>query len=145
MADSRFMVLALTAVAALLLGCVGSSVHPTNGLNTSNLSNTTMPTNTTLPNSTSTNSTNVSQNQTQYSPLLTQELCEGARGHWDDCGSACRGAPKGTMCPAYCVQMCMCGGIAGFGCPAGYECGDYLPKGADDAMGICIPTNPQPQ
>jgi hypothetical protein len=41
-----------------------------------------------------------------------------------------------------CVQYCECGGIAGFGCPDGYECTDYLPKDKDgnpvpDAMGIC--------
>jgi hypothetical protein len=36
-----------------------------------------------------------------------------------------------------CVHQCECGGIAGFGCPTGYTCTDYLPKGAADAMGVC--------
>jgi hypothetical protein len=75
-------------------------------------------------------------------PGLTKELCESARGHWNDCGSACRGAPEGTACIMMCVQYCECGGIAGFGCPSGYECSDYLPKDklgnpVPDAMGIC--------
>ena len=72
---------------------------------------------------------------------LTKELCESARGRWDECGSACRGAPEGTACIAMCVRYCYCGGIAGFGCPDGYGCGDYLPEGAADAMGICKPEN----
>ncbi|VVC00278.1 Uncharacterised protein [uncultured archaeon] len=70
---------------------------------------------------------------------MTQKFCETARGHWQECGSACRGAPEGTACTLQCVQYCECGGIAGFGCPSGYFCGDYLPAGAGvaDAMGIC--------
>ncbi len=75
-------------------------------------------------------------------PGLTKELCEQARGHWNDCGSACRGAPEGTACIMMCVAYCECGGIAGFGCPDGYQCSDYLPKDklgnpVPDAMGIC--------
>ena len=71
-------------------------------------------------------------------PGLTQQLCESARGHWNECGSACRGAPEGTACTLQCVPMCMCGGIAGFGCPDGYSCTDYLPSASTpDAMGIC--------
>ncbi|MCX8195400.1 MAG: DUF333 domain-containing protein [Candidatus Micrarchaeota archaeon] len=74
-----------------------------------------------------------------YQPpeYLTQKLCEAFGGHWQECGSACRGAPEGTMCTLQCVPYCECGGIAGFGCPEGYFCTDYLPKGAADAMGIC--------
>ena len=75
-------------------------------------------------------------------PGLKKELCESARGHWNDCGSACRGAPPGTACPMVCIAECECGGIAGFGCPDGYRCSDYLPKDKNgnpvpDAMGIC--------
>ena len=70
---------------------------------------------------------------------MTQKLCESARGHWNECASACRGAPEGTMCTLQCVQQCECGGIAGFGCPTSYYCTDYLPKGAADAMGVCKP------
>lgn len=73
---------------------------------------------------------------------ITQEMCDAARGHWNECGSACRGAPEGTACIMMCVQYCECGGIAGFGCPPGYLCTDYLPKYPNgdpvpDAMGIC--------
>ena len=69
---------------------------------------------------------------------LTREMCDGAGGHWNECGSACRGAPPGTACPAVCVAYCECGGIAGFGCPKGYKCTDYLPsRDTPDDMGIC--------
>jgi len=77
---------------------------------------------------------------------ITKEMCDAARGHWNECGSACRGAPPDTPCVMMCVQYCECGGIAGFGCPAGYLCSDYLPEYPDgspvpDAMGICRKTN----
>jgi hypothetical protein len=113
---------ALIVVALLLFGCVGGGNPPTQN-----------NTNGTLNNS---NGTHVPPSETKQ---LTKELCEGARGHWNECGSACRGAPEGTACIMMCVQYCECGGIAGFGCPKGYQCGDYLPKGAADAMGICKP------
>ena len=71
------------------------------------------------------------------SNAITQKMCEDAGGHWNECGSACRGEPPGSPCILMCVQYCECGGIAGFGCPAGYICTDYLPEGAADAMGIC--------
>ncbi|MCD6229322.1 MAG: hypothetical protein J7K00_00785 [Candidatus Diapherotrites archaeon] len=70
---------------------------------------------------------------------LTKETCEGAGGLWNECGSACRGAPPGTDCIMVCVQYCECGGIAGFGCPQGYVCTDFIPEGAADAMGVCRP------
>lgn len=63
--------------------------------------------------------------------------CRGAGGRWNPCGSACRGAPSGTACIQVCVPQCECGGIAGFGCPDGFACGDFEPPGAADAMGIC--------
>jgi hypothetical protein len=73
-------------------------------------------------------------------PEMTKELCESARGNWNECGSACRGAPEGTACTMQCVPMCECGGFAGFGCPDGFECADYLPdEQTPDAMGICKP------
>jgi hypothetical protein len=110
---------ALVLAVLLLSGCVGGQTPPTQ------------------------NSTNQTGNESPPLPPgvkpLTKELCEGARGHWNECGSACRGAPEGTACIMMCVQYCECGGIAGFGCPNGYECADYLPKGAADAMGICKP------
>ena len=70
---------------------------------------------------------------------INKELCESARGNWNECASACRGAPAGTACTLQCVQQCECGGIAGFGCPKEYHCTDYLPIGAADAMGVCKP------
>ena len=68
---------------------------------------------------------------------ITQKMCGDAGGHWNSCGSACRGEPEGTVCIEVCAPYCECGGIAGFGCPAGYVCTDYLPEGAADAMGVC--------
>lgn len=68
---------------------------------------------------------------------VTKEMCDQYHGYWNSCGSACRGAPEGTACVMMCVSYCECGGIAGFQCPPGYVCMDYLPKGAVDAMGIC--------
>ena len=70
---------------------------------------------------------------------MTQALCESARGYWNECASACRGAPEGTICTLQCVPQCECGGENGYACPTGYECKDYLPKGALDAMGVCKP------
>jgi hypothetical protein len=69
---------------------------------------------------------------------VTEAMCNAAHGHWNECGSPCRGSPAGQPCVAMCLQQCECGGIAGFGCPQGYECTDYLPgKDTPDAMGIC--------
>lgn len=68
---------------------------------------------------------------------ITKKMCTDAGGSWNDCGSSCRGGPVDAVCTAVCVPYCECGGIAGFKCPAGCVCGDYLPKGAADAMGIC--------
>ncbi len=105
----------LVIVALLLAGCIGSQPKANQTDGTLNTTNVTSP------------------------QPLTKELCESARGHWDECGSACRDDPNARICTMNCVQYCYCGGIAGFGCPSGYECTDYLPKGADDAMGICTP------
>ena len=71
---------------------------------------------------------------------MTKGLCEAARGSWNECASACRDATLDQPCTLQCVQECECGGIAGFGCPEGYACTDYLPKGAADAMGVCKPS-----
>jgi hypothetical protein len=81
-------------------------------------------------------------NGTDSGNAITQGMCESARGHWNECGSACRGAPEGTACILMCVSYCECGGIAGFDCPAGYVCTDYLPsENTPDAMGICKKTS----
>jgi hypothetical protein len=72
--------------------------------------------------------------------VLTEESCEAARGHWNECGSRCsldnQGKPA-TACPAMCEALCECGGIAGFGCPTGYTC--RMPTGIADALGYCVP------
>ena len=82
-------------------------------------------------------------NMTPPADNMTKNICLSARGSWNECASACRGAPEGTACTLQCVQECECGGIAGFGCPTGYSCGDYLPAGAADAMGVCKPVSCQ--
>ena len=57
-------------------------------------------------------------NNNQTKPL-DQTMCDSHHGNWN-----------GTVC--------LCGGIAGFSCPAGYFCTDYIPnKETPDAMGIC--------
>lgn len=69
---------------------------------------------------------------------ITESMCTQYGGHWNPCGSACRGTPPGTACIEVCVPYCECGGIAGFGCPPSYICTDYLPSPTTpDAMGIC--------
>ena len=61
---------------------------------------------------------------------ITKEMCDAARGHWNECGSACRGAPPDTPCVMMCVQYCECSSSAK--CPQGYACGDFV-KGT----GVC--------
>ncbi|MBW2992937.1 hypothetical protein KY345_07035, partial [Candidatus Woesearchaeota archaeon] len=67
-----------------------------------------------------------------------EELCESAGGHWNECSSRCGlmnvGNPD-VMCTAVCEELCECGGIAGFGCPSGYNC--VLPEGIADGLGYC--------
>jgi len=69
---------------------------------------------------------------------MTKELCESARGHWNECSSRCGIDNQGNPdigCTAVCEELCECGGIAGFGCPDGYEC--KMPSGIADALGYC--------
>lgn len=107
------------AIFFLLFGCTS---------NTSNISNNTY--------------NNNSNSQVDTNNAITKAMCDASRGHWNECGSACRGAPKGTICTMNCVQYCECGGIAGFGCPAGFVCTDYLPSPTTpDAMGVCKKTS----
>ena len=80
---------------------------------------------------------NTAGNNTSTSIAITKQMCEQYRGHWNECGSACRGAPEGTPCILMCVTYCECGGEGGFDCPPSYFCTDYIPKGAADATGIC--------
>lgn len=69
---------------------------------------------------------------------MTQQLCESAGGRWNECGNTCQllhQGQEGIACTLECQQLCECGGIAGFGCPAGYDC--VVPEGIADAMGFC--------
>lgn len=76
---------------------------------------------------------------------LDEAACKAAHGHWNACASPCRNQPDAKVCIESCMMVCECGGIAGFGCPAGYECGDYVPgPNVPDAMGICKPTAVKP-
>jgi hypothetical protein len=68
-------------------------------------------------------------------PEMTQQLCEAARGHWNECSSPCLGLKK-DVCAQVCVAQCECGGIAGFGCPEGYSC--RLAGGIADELGACV-------
>ncbi len=73
---------------------------------------------------------------------MDKKACEAARGHWNECASPCRNDPDAKVCVMSCMAVCECGGFPGFGCPAGYECTDFVPKGAIDALGICKPQIP---
>lgn len=74
---------------------------------------------------------------------MEKEKCDISRGHWNNCSSRCvldnQGNPD-SVCPAVCEALCECGGIAGFGCPEGYDC--VLPENPDimDALGYCVPS-----
>ncbi len=94
----------------------------------------------------SVNGTNNTLNQTgnQTPPQgnqtdgLTEEMCNGAGGHWNTQGTCCRDLQPGQVCNKLCVAVCDCGGIAGFRCPSGYYCTDYYPNSTTpDAMGVC--------
>lgn len=68
---------------------------------------------------------------------MTRELCESGRGNWNACASPCEGQPPGMPCATVCIERCECGGIAGFGCPQGYECHIDAPETYRDAGGVC--------
>ncbi len=67
-------------------------------------------------------------------PLIPDEgaqtACEAAGGRWNECGSACRGAPPGTACIMLCVPMCEC--ASDDQCPADQACEFKI-----DDVGIC--------
>ncbi len=65
---------------------------------------------------------------------MTRGLCFAWGGRWNDCGSACRGAPEGTACTLQCEQYCECGGAEGYACPDGYFCTDRI-----EGVGVCKP------
>ena len=68
---------------------------------------------------------------------LSKKECEAAFGKWNECGSACRGAPEGTACILICLQHCECGMFNAFSCPVEYTCEDIIPPSAIDGVGIC--------
>ena len=66
---------------------------------------------------------------------ISKQQCEQAFGHWNECGSPCAGTGA-DFCIEMCQVQCECGGIAGFGCPEGYQC--RLSGNIADEMGVCI-------
>lgn len=70
--------------------------------------------------------------------------CEAVSGKWVDCGNPCHGKP-GEACITMCEPQCLCGGIAGWQCPANKVCTDYEPSAtAPDALGVCRAEAPEP-
>lgn len=71
---------------------------------------------------------------------MNEKLCDSARGNWNECSNKCRldnqGKPN-AICTLQCESLCECGGIAGFGCPNGYDC--IMPERIADALGYCMP------
>ncbi len=68
---------------------------------------------------------------------ITPEICQQAGGNWNECGNVCTGYGPDCIGIAVCNPQCECGGIAGFNCPAGYEC--RLSGKIVDEIGVCIP------
>jgi len=66
---------------------------------------------------------------------VSKQQCLSARGHWNECGSPCAGTGA-DFCIEMCRIQCECGGIAGFGCPDGYQC--RLSGKIEDEMGVCV-------
>ena len=66
---------------------------------------------------------------------ITQEICTEYGGSWNECGSPCQGT-EAQVCVAMCAQQCECGGIAGFGCPPGWNC--RLTGEIADELGVCV-------
>jgi len=68
---------------------------------------------------------------------LTKATCEATKGHWVDCGSPCHGQ-HAEVCIEMCEPQCLCGGIAGWQCPANTICTDWEPgQQVPDAIGVC--------
>ncbi len=63
---------------------------------------------------------------------ITPKECAASGGTYNDCGSACRTSPPGTICEQVCIAYCECTTDAQ--CPTGYACGDYV-----DGTGVCNP------
>ena len=66
---------------------------------------------------------------------MSRELCESAKGNWNECSSPCLGNGS-DVCIQVCVAQCECGGIVGFNCPSGYNC--RLSGKIADELGVCV-------
>jgi len=66
---------------------------------------------------------------------IDKDSCEKSRGNWNECSSPCLGTGN-QVCIDMCIAQCECGGIAGFGCPEGYNC--RLSGKIADEMGACV-------
>jgi hypothetical protein len=78
------------------------------------------------------------ENNTEELPTIAT-TCETSGGHWNECGNKCVLAAQGkdgVACTMQCEQLCECGGIAGFSCPAKHECITEA-EGITDATGYC--------
>lgn len=72
---------------------------------------------------------------------VTQTSCEAAHGYWIECGSPCHGKDR-SACAQVCEPQCLCGGIAGWGCPKDLICSDWEPgQQVPDAIGVCRSRN----
>ncbi|MSR84874.1 hypothetical protein EXS71_00290 [Candidatus Uhrbacteria bacterium] len=70
----------------------------------------------------------------------SKQACQSAYGYWIDCGSPCHGKGRDVVCAQVCESQCLCGGLAGWQCPAATVCTDWDPsQAAPDAVGVCRP------
>ena len=69
---------------------------------------------------------------------ISKELCSTSGGRWNECGSLCRDPRIDVMCPALCVPYCECGTNAGYSCPTGFFCTEFVPTSvANETVGLC--------
>jgi len=125
------IILVLLIGMLVFAGCTSTKTDDTKG----NITIDKPPTTETPPANNKTTQPNLQNQEDKF--ILTEKICKSAGGNWNECGSACRNDSEATICTMQCVQYCECGGIAGFDCPQGYYCTDYMPKNAKDAMGVC--------
>ena len=72
-------------------------------------------------------------------PEMNEQLCRQGGGNWNECSNKCiidNQGVRDAYCTMNCEALCECGGIAGFSCPAGYQC--IMPSGVIDALGYCV-------
>ena len=66
---------------------------------------------------------------------VTEQQCNDAGGHWNECGSPCAGTGA-DFCIEVCQVQCECNGVAGFNCPEGFNC--RLSGKIADEIGVCV-------